>query len=528
MRSTRSRRAPPAADTGRNPRRFNRWRQQHGLPVRCPATLRNEAEQAAFAALAADAAVVAAYGLILPQPILTAPRLGCLNVHASLLPRWRGAAPIQRALLAGDPETGITIMQMEEGLDTGPILLQETVPIAPDATSAGLSAELAILGGRLMLMALDGVAEGRLVGTPQPQEGVTYAPKIGREEGPARLAAAFDRSGAAGPGIRPLAGVLFRDRRREDPGARRDRSAGSSRGHAGHGARRPLDRCLRRGRPAPLAAAAARPRRARRPGLPARISDPSRDEAAVPRYKLTIEYDGSGLVGWQRQANGLSVQEALETAIPKFCGETVTVHGAGRTDAGVHALAQTAHLDLARAAAPEVLRGAVNHHLRPNAISVLAAERVCDEFDARLSAVGRVYLYRILNRRAPPALERGRVWQVAPPLDVEAMRAGAHHLIGHHDFSTFRDSLCQARSPLKTLDALEVGRAGDEIHITAHARSFLHHQVRNMAGTLKLVGLGRWHPDDVARALAARDRRAGGPTAPPEGLYLVEIRYPSR
>jgi tRNA pseudouridine38-40 synthase len=248
----------------------------------------------------------------------------------------------------------------------------------------------------------------------------------------------------------------------------------------------------------------------------------------VPRYKLTIEYHGGGLVGWQRQANGLSVQEALETAIRKFCGETVTVHGAGRTDAGVHALAQTAHLDLARAVEPEVLRGALNHYLRPHAISVLAVERVCDEFDARLSAVGRVYLYRILNRRAPAALERGRVWQVTPPLDVDAMRAGADHLIGHHDFSTFRDSLCQARSPLKTLDALEVGRAGAEIHLMARARSFLHHQVRNMAGTLKLVGLGRWRPDDVARALAARDRRAGGPTAPPEGLYLVEIRYPSR
>jgi tRNA pseudouridine38-40 synthase len=248
----------------------------------------------------------------------------------------------------------------------------------------------------------------------------------------------------------------------------------------------------------------------------------------VPRYKLTIEYDGSGLVGWQRQANGLSVQEAIETAIAKFCGETVTVHGAGRTDAGVHALAQTAHFDLAREAEPKVLRGAVNHYLRPNAISVLSAERVCCAFDARLSALGRVYLYRILNRRSPAALERGRVWQVAPALDVEAMRAGAHHLVGHHDFSTFRDSLCQAKSPHKTLDALEVGRAGDEIRITARARSFLHHQVRNMAGTLKLVGLGRWHPDDVARALTARDRRAGGPTAPPEGLYLVEIRYPSR
>jgi tRNA pseudouridine38-40 synthase len=247
----------------------------------------------------------------------------------------------------------------------------------------------------------------------------------------------------------------------------------------------------------------------------------------MPRYKLTIEYDGTGLVGWQRQANGLSVQGALETAITRFCGERTTIHGAGRTDAGVHALAQTAHLDLTRAVAPEVLRSAVNHHLRPAAISVLAAEAAPDEFDARLSATGRIYLYRILNRRAPPALERGRVWRVAPLLDVDAMREGARHLIGHHDFSTFRDSLCQAKSPLKTLDALELRRSGEEIHIEARARSFLHHQVRNMAGTLKLVGLGRWHPDDVARALAARDRRAGGPTAPPEGLYLVEICYPT-
>ena len=248
----------------------------------------------------------------------------------------------------------------------------------------------------------------------------------------------------------------------------------------------------------------------------------------MPRYKLTIEYDGTGLVGWQRQANGLSVQEALETAIARFCGERVTVHGAGRTDAGVHALGQCAHLDLERAVSAEVLRNAVNHHLRPAAISVLAAEPAPEDFDARLSAIGRVYLYRILNRRAPPTLERGRVWHVAPPLDVEAMREGARLLVGHHDFSTFRDSLCQASSPVRTLDALELRREGDEIHIEARARSFLHHQVRNMAGTLKLVGLGRWRPEDVARALAARDRRAGGPTAPAAGLYLVEVRYPSR
>ena len=245
----------------------------------------------------------------------------------------------------------------------------------------------------------------------------------------------------------------------------------------------------------------------------------------MPRYKLTIEYDGTGLVGWQRQANGLSVQEALETAFERFCGKRPTVFGAGRTDAGVHALAQVAHVDLAREDDPEVIRSAINHHLRPHAISVLDAAPAPPGFDARLSARSRRYLYRILNRRAPPALERGRVWHVAPPLDAVAMREGARHLVGHHDFSTFRDSLCQAKSPVKTLDVLDVTTDGEEIHIAARARSFLHHQVRNMAGTLKLVGLGQWRPDDVATALAACDRRAGGPTAPAEGLALVAVDY---
>jgi len=245
----------------------------------------------------------------------------------------------------------------------------------------------------------------------------------------------------------------------------------------------------------------------------------------VPRYKLTIEYCGAGLVGWQRQAKGLSVQETLETAIRDFCGASVTVFGAGRTDAGVHALAQIAHVDLLRESAPEVIRGAVNYHLRPHAISVLAVEPAPADFDARRSATARHYLYRILNRRAPPALDRGRVWHVTAPLDLAAMQEGASHLVGHHDFSTFRDSLCQAKSPVKTLDALDVSAEGDEIQIAAKARSFLHRQVRNMAGTLKLVGLGRWQPEDVARALAARDRRAGGPTAPAAGLTLVAVRY---
>jgi tRNA pseudouridine38-40 synthase len=246
----------------------------------------------------------------------------------------------------------------------------------------------------------------------------------------------------------------------------------------------------------------------------------------MPRYKLTLEYDGTGLVGWQRQANGLSVQEILETAVQRYCGEAITVHGAGRTDAGVHALGQAAHIDLPKEASPEVIRNALNQHVRPHAVTVLEAARVADNFDARRSARGRAYRYRILNRRPPAALERGRVWHVGPHLDVDAMQAGAQALLGKHDFTSFRDSMCQAKSPVKTLDRLAVTRQGDEIVVEARARSFLHHQVRNMVGTLKLVGAGKWRAAQVAEALEARDRRAGGPTAPAEGLYLVEVVYP--
>ena len=245
----------------------------------------------------------------------------------------------------------------------------------------------------------------------------------------------------------------------------------------------------------------------------------------MPRYKLTIEYDGTGLVGWQRQATGQSVQELLEHAVRLYCGGDTTVHGAGRTDAGVHALGMTAHLDLPRADAPEKIRGALNHHMRPARVSVLSAEPVGDDFDARRSAKSRVYVYRILNRRAPPMLDKNRVWHVAPPLDADGMAEAAQLLLGRHDFSTFRDSLCQAKSPIKTLDRLTIARSGNEIRVTAQARSFLHHQVRNMVGTLKLVGSGQWEPDDVAAALAARARSAAGPTAPPEGLYLTAVGY---
>ena len=245
----------------------------------------------------------------------------------------------------------------------------------------------------------------------------------------------------------------------------------------------------------------------------------------MPRYRLTLEYDGRGFVGWQRQHNGPSIQQALEEAVEKFCGERVTAFAAGRTDAGVHALGQVAHFDLARPRPPDEVRDAVNHHLRPAPITLLAVEAVDDDFHARLSAVERVYRYRIVNRRSPLALDRGRAWWVPGPLDAEAMHEAAQRVVGRHDFSTFRASECQAASPVKTLDRLDVERGGDEIAVTARAQSFLHHQVRNMVGTLVLVGDGRRTAADVAEALAARDRRAGGPTAPPEGLYLAAVRY---
>ena len=245
----------------------------------------------------------------------------------------------------------------------------------------------------------------------------------------------------------------------------------------------------------------------------------------MTRYKLTLEYDGRGFVGWQRQDNGPSVQAALEAAVKRFCGEAVTAHAAGRTDAGVHALAQVAHIDLDEETGADTLRDALNFHLRPAAVAVLAAEAVADDFHARFSATERAYRYRIVNRRAPLALDRGRAWFVPVPLDAGAMHEAARALLGKHDFTSFRAGECQAKSPVKTLDALEVSRDGDEIRIEARARSFLHHQVRNMAGSLRLAGEGKWSRADMERALAARDRRAAGPTAPADGLYLIGVRY---
>ncbi len=245
----------------------------------------------------------------------------------------------------------------------------------------------------------------------------------------------------------------------------------------------------------------------------------------MPRYKLTIEYDGTSLVGWQRQPNGLSVQEVLETAVERLCGEAARVYGAGRTDSGVHAMGQVAQVDLTKAMDHEIIRSGLNFHLRPAAVSVLMVEEVPDDWEARFSAKGRAYLYRILNRRAPPMLLANRVWHVGTPLDADAMQEAAQMLLGKHDFTTFRDSLCQAKSPIRTLDRLDVTREGEEIRIVAEARSFLHHQVRNMTGTLKLVGSGKWTKAQLQEAFEARDRTRGGPTAPPDGLYLTSVRY---
>ena len=246
----------------------------------------------------------------------------------------------------------------------------------------------------------------------------------------------------------------------------------------------------------------------------------------MPRYKLTIEYDGKPYCGWQRQADQPSVQQAIETAIELFCGEVAALFGAGRTDTGVHASGQVAHLDLGRQWPADVVRDALNAHLRDEAIVILAVEPAPDDFDARFSARKRHYLYRIFNRRPPPALLSGRVWWVSKPLDVDAMHDAAQRLVGTHDFDTFRSAHCQAKNPIRTLERLDVTRGdGDEIHIYAMAQSFLHNQIRSFAGTLKLVGEGRWSAHDVTTALAAKDRKRCGPVAPPDGLYLSKIDY---
>ena len=497
------------------------------IEVRTPPSLKPAAVQAAFAALEADLAVTVAYGLILPPAVLAAPRLGCINAHASLLPRWRGAAPIQRAIIAGDSESGVTIMRMDEGLDTGPILTAETVPIGPETTGGSLHDTLAELSARLIVgrgrrfrgghADRDAAAGGRCDLHGQIEEARSCH----------RLARAGSAHRAHGARARAVPRRLVQPRRRAH------QAIGRCGGRPGRGrtawyrSRRDAHHCLRR-----RFGASPAPPSARRQGadgdrrLPPRTADRGRHAAAMPRYKLTLEYDGTGFVGWQYQGDGRSVQEALERAVERFCGEQVRVHGAGRTDSGVHALGQCCHLDLAKQAAPAVLRDALNAHLRPAPVTVLEAAEASADFDARRDATARIYLYRIVNRKAPLALARKRAWQLPRPLDSGSMARAARLLQGTHDFTTFRAAQCQADSPVRTLQSLAVSRSGEEIAIRAWARSFLHHQVRAMVGTLVEVGEGRRTPGDVGAALAARDRRRSGPTAPAWGLYLEAVIYP--
>jgi tRNA pseudouridine38-40 synthase len=245
----------------------------------------------------------------------------------------------------------------------------------------------------------------------------------------------------------------------------------------------------------------------------------------MPRYKLTIEYDGAPFCGWQVQADQISVQGVLTGAIEALSGQKTLVQGAGRTDAGVHARAQVAHVDLAKDWDTDTVRDALNAHLRPHPIAILSAERAADDFNARTSAVKRHYLYRIINRRADLTLEAGYAWRVPRPLDANAMHQAAQRLVGKHDFTTFRSTECQATSPVKTLDVLAVERNGEEINVSAKARSFLHNQVRSMVGSLVAVGEGKWSADDLGKALNARDRAACGQVAPPDGLYLMKVDY---
>jgi tRNA pseudouridine38-40 synthase len=245
----------------------------------------------------------------------------------------------------------------------------------------------------------------------------------------------------------------------------------------------------------------------------------------MARFKVTIEYDGTPFCGWQRQTDRMSVQQALEVAIERFSNEAATTQAAGRTDAGVHALAQVAHFDLSKDWDPFRVREALNYHLRPHPVVIIDCESVGEDFEARFSAKARHYEYRILNRRAPAAIERNQVWHVPMLLDAKRMHEAAQLILGTHDFSTFRSSECQAKSPMRTLDVFDVTGDEDVISITASARAFLHHQVRSMVGSLKLVGEGKWKPSDMRAALDAADRRRCGAMAPSSGLYLTGVTY---
>ncbi len=504
--------------------------QRYGLTVLTPKNFRDPETIEQFRAFEADVAVVVAYGLILPKAVLDAPALGCLNLHGSLLPRWRGAAPIQRAIMAGDRETGVEVMKMEEGLDTGPIAMAEKLAITPDMTAGEAHDKLSALGADLIGRALAALERGGLQFQPQAEQGVLYAKKIDKAE------ARVDFSRPAADlhnlirGLSPFPGAFFEMdfgkgfRARENPALSRLRRARenpakfSTRRRSLPAARAPCvcSRCKGPG----AARSRARNSCAARGSPPARSLPRLKLPQQMPRYKLVIEYDGTAYVGWQRQANGLSVQEVIESALARLDPEPGGLRGAGRTDAGVHASAQVGHVDLSREWRPDKLREALNAQMRPEKVAILLAEAAPDDFDARFSAKARHYLYRIVNRRAPLTyrFRPGLAGQAAARFS-EAMHEAAQLLLGRHDFSTFRDSDCQAENPVRTLDRLDVRRAGDEVHVYASARAFLHRQVRSMVGSLEHVGSGKWRAErSEGGAGFAATARAAARSRPPRAF----------
>ena len=505
-----------------------------GIPVLTPKSLKGAPEQAVFAAHEADVAVVVAYGLILPKPVLDAPREGCLNLHGSALPRWRGAAPIQRAIMAGDARTAAMVMRMDEGLDTGPICLADDIEIGPNMTAGELHDAMARRGADIMVRALAALERGSLVCTPQPAEGVTYAAKIGKDEARIDFAAPALTVHNRIRGLSPFPGAWFEAEvqgKRERIKVLRCELVGCFWRGTWNAARRSSDGRLRQ------RCRASRPSTARR-----QEADERRRTAA--RFAVAR---GLAVVDTGSRCRAISSSSST-TARPSSAGRSRAWAapcraswrwpsrpsrappsiraGAGRTDAGVHARGQVAHIDLAKDWPADTVREAMNFHLKPDPIAILSAERVDTTFDARFSATARHYRYRLINRRARLALDANRAWLVSRPMDVPAMQQAARALVGHHDFTTFRSAHCQAKSPLRTLDRLDITRQGDdEIVVEASARAFLHNQVRSMVGSLKLVGEARWAPEEIGAALAARDRARCGALAPPAGLYLMQVDY---
>ena len=458
-------------------------------------------------------------------------KLGCFNLHGSLLPRWRGAAPINRAIMAGDAESGVMVMKMDVGLDTGDVAMAERLKITDTMTAADLHDALAPLGADLMVRAMGALERGGLQLSKQSEDGVTYAAKIDKAEAridwtrPAREVLRHIHGLSPFPGAwcelatdgEPARIKILRCEPAKGSGAPGEVLDDRLTIACGDGAIRILE--LQRAGKAPMKAADFLR------GTPL-SKPPATAQARCPATKLIIEYDGTPFSGWQIQDNGPTVQGALEDAVKAICGEQVRVHGSGRTDAGVHALAQVAHCDIRKAvSAGAPARRAERASAAASDRRALGGNRA-PMISRRASLRGSAITATASPTTAPTSRSiSSEAGACRGHLDTDAMDAAAKRLLGKHDFTTFRDTECQAKSPEKTLDQLDVVREGDEVSILTSARSFLHSQVRSMVGSLVWVGEGRWSADDLAAALAARNRAACGPVAPPEGLYLVRVDY---